>query len=70
MNGWRRADRPASSTTVHVLPIDDTRDHVETPQCWCRPRVERVETYLGGWGTVITHHSADGRELQEPARVQ
>lgn len=42
---------------VHVLPINDLRDHDENGAgCWCRPRVE---------DGVIIHNSMDGRELIE-----
>lgn len=46
---------------VHVLPVNDLREHDETEQCWCQPRVERVRAgrYL------ISHHAADGRDLIE-----
>jgi hypothetical protein len=67
--GWRRVDEKLAGD-VHVLPINDTREHVESPQCWCRPKVQKIETVVGGWGHVITHNSKDGRELLEPGRVQ
>ncbi len=69
VNTWRRRDR-ADSENVHVLPVDDLREHVETAQCWCNPKCSKVETFAGGWGYVIVHNSADGRELAEPGRVQ
>lgn len=47
---------------VHVLPIDDTRDHVESSSCWCRPFVSREQETEE---VVVVHNSADGRELIE-----
>jgi hypothetical protein len=47
-------------TTVHVLPVNDLREHVEGTLCWCRPRVEEEDG-----GTVVIHNSMDGRELIE-----
>ena len=47
---------------VHVLPIDDLREHEETRQCWCRPRLlqDAPEDAV-----VIVHAALDGRELYE-----
>jgi len=50
---------------IHVLPMKDLREHDETRTCWCHPKVERVEG-----GVVVTHHSADGRELVERHGLQ
>jgi len=69
VKGWRRRDR-ATETHVHVLPIDDTREHVESAECWCQPKVSKVENFAGGYGYVLTHNSADGRELLEAGRIQ
>lgn len=45
--------------TVHVLPVNDLRDHEETLDCWCRPRED---------DGVITHNSMDRREEYEQGR--
>ena len=58
-NGWElcqygTADRV---TEMQVMPINDTREHVDTKDCWCEPRLDpvaEVPTYV--------HNSADGRE--------
>lgn len=42
---------------VHVCPIEDVRDHVESPDCWCRP--ERDEVVPSLW----IHRSAEDRAL-------
>ncbi len=41
--------------SVHVLPIEDMREH-EVSKCWCNPRDD---------DGVIVHNSQDGRELYE-----
>lgn len=48
--------------TVHVIPIDDLREHDENNDgtCWCKPRIEQEEN-----GRVIVHNSMDGREILE-----
>jgi len=46
---------------VHVVPVNDLKDHVETIHCWCAPRLEWAEP---GW--VVVHHAADRREWTEP----
>ncbi len=42
--------------TVHILPVDDVREHQETALCWCRPITERV-----GTGTMIVHEAFEAR---------
>lgn len=46
-------------TSVHVTPVDDLRDHVEAPDCWCKPTQDAEEPGL--W----IHHAMDGREAFE-----
>jgi hypothetical protein len=46
---------------VHVLPVDDLREHEPTRACWCAPTVTQEEDA----DAVVVHHSADGRELVE-----
>lgn len=46
---------------VHVMPVEDLREHVERDDCWCRPLVLRSEDS----DRVVIHHSEDGRELVE-----
>lgn len=41
--------------TIHVLPTNDEVPHVESEQCWCKPKVEEN-------GQLIIHNSFDGRE--------
>ena len=51
--------------TWHVVPVDDLKQHDEVGICWCKPRIERH-----GNGFVVTHNSADGRELIERQGLQ
>ena len=48
---------------IHVVPINDAIEHVESPTCWCQP-TKTSEDELGA--AVYVHHSADGREADEP----
>lgn len=50
---------------VHVLPINDLREHEETRDCWCKPRVEFADNVSDLETRVIVHNSLDGRELVE-----
>jgi len=38
---------------IHVVPLNDLREHDDTADCWCRPREEEG---------VIVHNSMDRRE--------
>lgn len=50
---------------IHVVPVNDTREHDEIRQCWCRPRLEEA-----GLRVLVVHNSADGREYFEPDHDQ
>ena len=43
---------------IHVLPINDLREHEESRNCWCEPALHRE-----GDTVIVTHRSADGPEL-------
>jgi len=47
---------------IHVLPVNDLKEHVEETTCECRPRVEVVEG-----GMIAVHHAWDNREIAEQA---
>lgn len=49
-----------ASSDLHVLPIEDLREHEETRDCWCGPRLEQE-----GETMIVVHNSLDGRELIE-----
>lgn len=48
------------SNTIHVLPLDDLKPHIESAACKCEPRVEDREA-----GTLVVHNAWDGREFFE-----
>lgn len=47
---------------IHVLPINDEREHEELTSCWCNPQLITDEPEL-----IVVHNSMDGRELIEQA---
>lgn len=56
---------------MHVLPINDEREHEESTMCPCDPHVEWFDPETGeaySEGLVI-HNSFDGREFSEKAQV-
>ncbi len=44
---------------IHVVPINDLREHVASKDCWCSP------TEDDGFPGVWVHHSMDNREQYE-----
>ncbi len=42
----------------HILPLDDTKPHIESEVCKCAPSVREK-------GRLIVHNSFDGREFFE-----
>ena len=48
---------------VHVVPIDDLREHEQIEECWCSPVIEHHEN-----GDVVIHNSMDRREEYENGR--
>lgn len=59
--------------SIHVVPIDDLQEHVETgAPCCCRPKILWDDAITGERldEPVIVHNSADGRELVERHGVQ
>jgi hypothetical protein len=47
---------------IHVVPVNDLKDHVASADCWCKPTEEE------GWPDVWAHHSMDQREEYENGR--
>ena len=47
---------------IHVMPINDLREHENSTSCWCHP-IEDEECF-GVW----VHHSMDKREEYEEGR--
>ena len=46
---------------VHVLPLNDLREHTASADCWCKPT-------LDGDDPIYVHHSMDRREEYENGR--
>ena len=44
--------------TVHLVPIDDLKEHVDSESCWCGP--EELDEDCDE--VVFLHRSMDGRE--------
>jgi hypothetical protein len=64
---WGYREPEADDTRIHVVPLADLIAHEESEDCVCRPELRLVtndDLSDGCW--VITHHSLDGRELNEP----
>jgi hypothetical protein len=47
---------------VHVVPVNDLREHTPRPDCWCNPTEDNE------WPDVWVHHSMDKREEYEQGR--
>lgn len=47
---------------IHTMPVNDLREHVESADCWCRPKQDEEEPQL--W----IHNSMDRREEYEEGR--
>lgn len=45
---------------IHVIPIDDLREHEMSTKCPCNPTIEVVGAVL-----LITHNAYDHREFVE-----
>ena len=46
----------------HITPIDDLKEHSESRNCKCNPKVEE-----NAYGYLVIHNSFDGREAVEIA---
>ena len=47
------------STKIHVMPVKDLKEHIDSVDCWCHPTADIEEP------NVIIHNSVDGRESRE-----
>lgn len=50
---------------IHVTPIDDLIEHVDSGDCICVPNQKPVLRADGSIGWLAIHSSLDGRELNE-----
>lgn len=54
---------------IHVIPLNDERQHATASDCWCEPRLDFVDPetnllWASGDGRAI-HNAADCREVCE-----
>jgi nicotinamide mononucleotide adenylyltransferase len=49
-------------SNVHVIPVEDLREHDVSVKCWCKPTPDDEEPW------VWVHHSMDKREEYEEGR--
>lgn len=65
MNDLRKAAEDAlkfcEAEAVHVVPLNDLREHEAIKDCWCKPTEDAVDD-------VWVHHSMDKREEFEEGR--
>jgi len=55
-------ENPHMTEAVHVVPLNDLREHTANADCWCEPSEEYE------WPGVWVHHSMDRREEYEQGR--
>lgn len=58
---WSNQIDSGNASTIHVLPVNDLLEHVESETCAFHPRIR----YVDGGGKVVVHNSYDGREFWE-----
>ena len=63
-----QAERDGSVTTwpIHVVPLNDWREHTVDTPCWCNPTLDTGEKW--DRDIVFVHHSMDKREEYEEGR--
>ena len=44
---------------AHVMPMNDLRPHVASPECWCAPAEDEEDE------SIYRHHALDRREAYE-----
>jgi len=57
---------------LHVSPINDMKDHIESRDCWCDPKIVDVSTIgeEAGSRIIVVHNAMDGREIVEEYGIQ
>ena len=50
------------SEVLHVVPLNDLREHAASKDCWCHP------TEDGEYPDIWVHHAMDRREEYEEGR--
>lgn len=55
-----RQGRDCNCGGVHVVPLNDLREHQTHGSCWCKPTLDNTEAK-----PIWIHHAMDGREAFE-----
>ena len=50
--------------TIHVLPVNDIKEHIQNETCVCKPDVIILDNATHK-GRIVVHHAFDCRELFE-----
>lgn len=56
-----RAGKAMADNDVHVVPLNDYREHECSRNCWCCPSADD--------DGVVVHHAMDGRERYESGEM-
>ena len=59
-------DGAPTTWPIHVVPLNDWREHTVNEPCWCNPTLDGDTRW--GLEPVYVHHSMDGREEYEEGR--
>jgi hypothetical protein len=57
-----------TSWPLHIVPLNDFREHDVDMHCWCNPTLDDGAEY--DVEKVYIHHSLDGREQFEEGKRQ
>lgn len=63
-HGWLNV-WTADGARLHLVPLQDLRDHELVSTCWCKPRLDDPETAAAPF---YVHNSMDRREEYEEGR--
>ena len=55
---------------VHMIPLNDLREHEASGGCWCYPSREERQHMPDDWCFVWTHRPLDRRDLLTGASLQ
>ena len=50
-------------SAVHVIPVNDRREHEAEADCWCVPMADDLDP------DVLVHNALDGRDINDFARM-
>lgn len=71
-NRAKAGDGLVGSEPLHIIPINDLREHEESPNCWCKPKViDDVGVGVDDNPPLVdiwVHNSMDRREEYEEGR--